>query len=110
MDNWRASQPSERQLYLNHPRVVAAGWHRSRSVSGRRLMQSPVITTTFTEVMAWLAQASPADKRKVAVALAQDTALMKSILPTKALPRKATPDQVFRKAMGLLTHDVSPAH
>ena len=29
IDKWRAGQPNERQLDLNHPRVVAAGWKRS---------------------------------------------------------------------------------
>lgn len=63
-----------------------------------------------SDVLAWLLQASQADKRKVAAALAQDTVLMKSIMPAKALPRQATPEQVFRKAMGLLSSaDDGPA-
>jgi hypothetical protein len=119
MDKWRASQPNERQLDLNHPRVVAAGWKRSLRPKPERSPSSETDSTTDTavpavitiaEVLAWLSQASQTDKRRVAVALAQDTAAMKEILPAKVLPRQATPEQVFRKAMGLLSSaDDGPA-
>ena len=120
MDKWRAGQPNERQLDLNHPRVVAAGWKRSLWPKPQRSPSSkPNSTTdtaapaviTVTEVLAWLAPASQADKRKIAVALAEDTKAMKKLLPSKALPPKATPKQIFSRAMGLLTaSDVPPVH
>jgi hypothetical protein len=119
MDKWRASQPNERQLDLNYPRVVAAGWKRSLRPEPEQKPPPEIVPTTdtavtavitITEVLAWLSQASQTDKRRVAVALAQDTAAMKAILPAKVLPRPATPEQVFRKAMGLLSSaDDGPA-
>ena len=120
IDKWRAGQPNERQLDLNHPRVVAAGWKRSLWPKPQRSPSSETNSTTdtaapavitITEVLAWLAQASQADKRKIAVALAEDTKAMKKLLPSKALPPKATFKQIFSRAMGLLTaSDVPPVH
>ena len=71
--------------------------------------KDPVTSTTIADVLAWLLKASQADKRRVAVALAQDTAAMKKILPVKALPPKASPKQVFDRAMAMLTSDETPS-
>lgn len=112
MDKWRASQPNERQLDLNHPRVVAAGWKRSLWPKPERSPSSETDSTTdtavpavitITEVLAWLAQASQADKRKIAVTLAEDTKAMKKILPAKAIPPKASAKQIYNRVIGLLT-------
>lgn len=74
--------------------------------------QDPVTVTattiTIAHVLEWLPKASPEDKRRVAVALAQDTVLMKSILPAKTLPHQATSKQVYDRAMGLLSADGAP--
>jgi hypothetical protein len=65
-------------------------------------------TITVDDVIAWLAQASVEDKRRIAVALAQDTATIRKLLPAKAMPAKATPEEIFKKAMGILTPDADP--
>ncbi len=71
--------------------------------------KDPITATTVADVLAWLPKASPADKRRVAVALAQDAAAMRAILSAKALPRDATPKQIFDRAMGLLSLDDTPS-
>jgi hypothetical protein len=63
---------------------------------------------TIDAVLIWLKTATLAEKRRVAVALAQDTATIRALLPTKAVPKKATPQQIFEKAMVLFTPDGAP--
>jgi hypothetical protein len=70
--------------------------------------KSNTATITVTAVLVWLQTATAGEKRQVAVALAQDTATIRKILPAKAIPVKATPKQIFEKAMGLLTPDGAP--
>ena len=65
-------------------------------------------TISVADVLAWLPTATPNEKRRVAKWLAQDVADMRKILPTKALPPRATDKQVFERAMGLLTVDDAP--
>jgi hypothetical protein len=71
--------------------------------------QSIVKIITVEDVLTWLPTASQADKRKVAVWLAQDTAAIRKTLPPKALPSKATAKQVYDRALGLLA-EVPTAH
>jgi hypothetical protein len=70
----------------------------------------PACATTIADVLAWLPKATPDEKRRVAVWLAQDTATMRKILPARALPLKPTPTQIFDRAMRVLStpEDVSP--
>jgi hypothetical protein len=89
----RPKKPKPEQPEPNPPEAVAIA----------------VPAITINDVLAWLSQASTEDKRKITTALARDTEAMKKILPAKALPPKATAEQVFRKAMGLLLIDDSPA-
>ena len=70
-------------------------------------MLAPAITVDA--VLAWLTTATIEEKRRVAVALARDTATIRKLLPAKAIPAKATPQQIFEKAMGLLTSEDAPA-
>ena len=110
---WRLALPAETQAKLNHPRTVLAHWQRSLRPESKlppnNLARSaPATTIAIADVLRWLRQASPADKRQVAAALAKDTAAMKAILPAKALPPKATPKQVYARAMALLSADGVP--
>ena len=116
---WRLALPVEQQAKLNNPRIVLAHWLRSLPPAspvacrreGRSGAENSAANITIADVLAWLPQATAEEKRRVAVALAQDTALMKKILPSKALPPKATPKQIFSRAMGLLAAgDVPPVH
>ena len=66
-------------------------------------------TVTAMDVLAWLPTASLEDKRKVAVWLARDTAGIKKIMPAKTIPPKATPENIFKTALGLLSPEDTPA-
>ena len=109
---WRSALPAEEQAKLTHPRTVLTRWQRSLRPEPEPAKPAaapdPVPATTIADVLAWLSKASPADKRRVAVALAQDTEAMKKLMPAKALPRQATPEQIFKKAMGLLAIEDTP--
>jgi hypothetical protein len=69
---------------------------------------APVAAMTIADVLEFLSKASWADKRRVAAALAQDAATMRKILP--ALSPKATPKQVYDRAMSLLSPREAPDH
>ena len=76
--------------------------------------KTPVVPTiTIDAILTWLATANQEDKRAIAAALAADVTAMRKMLSRKQLPPKATPKDIFTKAMGLLvvnTTDGAPAH
>jgi hypothetical protein len=76
-------------------------WLLTATPDEKRQVATEVVTAD--NVLTWLLTASHEDKRKIAARLAQDTAAMRKLLPAKVLPKKATDQQVFRKAMALLT-------
>jgi hypothetical protein len=59
-------------------------------------------------VIAWLPTASREEKRRIAVVLAQDVRAMRKVL-MPAPPAKATDQQVFARAMGLLAPPLDDA-
>jgi hypothetical protein len=104
---WRSALPAEEQAKLNHPRVVLARWQRSlkpqaEPAESAEMASEAVTIVNVDVVLTWLQTATAEDKRRVAVALAQDTATMRKILPAKAIPATATPEKIFKRALGLL--------